>query len=212
MANRVTFAVSATPIETLTSEDATTTYDVLAGEVGKVLGGSGDSLAITSYTGTNTHVGFVDGSPYYVHAEFSALAEGNKLTAAAAGADFYFVKHTGYAVSGTSHTTLGSATTHCVAVAIKVHAYSNGVYGGFATSEGAGQIQYVTIAWLQPGQAILLPIGKPAGTTQFGVVAGDLSVLDTGESAASFDLHIKSYKSDGTTGTEKVAVEFLAVI
>lgn len=211
MANRVSFAVSATPIETLTSEDAITTYDVLAGEVGKVLGGSGE-VDVTNYSGDADDQGFKDGSPYYVHAEFSAAAEGNKLTSATAGANFYFIKHTGYAVSGTSHTTLGSATTHCVAVAIKVHAYSNGIYGGFATSEGAGQNQYVTIAWLQPGQAILLPTGKPAGTTQFGEVAGDLSVLDTGESTASFDLHIKSYKSDGTTGTEKVAVEFLAVI
>lgn len=207
MANRVSFAVSATPIETLTSEDATTTYDVLAGEVGKVLGGSGE-VGVTNYSGDADDQGFKDGSPYYVHAEFAVGAEGNKLTAAAAGGKFYLIKHTGHAVSGTSHTTLGAVTTHCVLVAIKVNPLETGVYGGFADNEGVGQAQYVAIGWLEPGQAMLLPIGKPE-ITKFGIVAGDLSVLDTGESAASFNLHIKSYKSDGTTGTEKVAVEFL---
>ena len=67
MADRVNFSVHCTPIETLSSEEANVTTDILAGEVGTSLGGNG-SADVTNYSSSSDIQGYENKSAYYKEA------------------------------------------------------------------------------------------------------------------------------------------------
>ena len=106
MADRIQFANSATPIETLTSGDGVTTSDIMAGEVGVGLGGSG-SAVVTNYQNSNATqgIGGSDAAPgvkYYVN----CVDNSSTQISAEVSASFLMIKNTGKLYS--SATVLGA--------------------------------------------------------------------------------------------------------
>jgi len=90
MADRIKFAVSATPVETLTDENSAT-HDIIASEVLKTLGGGGDSLSLTSYAQTAAVQGYLNATVNYSTATHAA---GGTRLITSATADFIFIKLT----------------------------------------------------------------------------------------------------------------------
>jgi hypothetical protein len=99
MANRIEFAVSATPIATGTISEGVEA-DTIAGDIRKTLGGS------ASIATAHTTVGYDAGDVEYADADDSG---GSALTLGSGGYDFVFIKHTGHLYSST--TVLGDAVT-----------------------------------------------------------------------------------------------------
>ena len=133
MANQIRYNVSVTPIETITSEDTTTTNDIIAGEVAGTLGSSGISV-VTNYQNTNAKQGFggSDAAPgvrYYMDADDQ---NDTTSTSAETAIKFLYIKNTGYTFSSTS--VLGAVST----LSVKVIAGST------------------TISILDPGESIVL--------------------------------------------------------
>jgi hypothetical protein len=95
MASRVDYAVSATPIYSYTPAGEGAAVDVIATDVGKSIGGSGNSTVTWGSTG-----GFTGGSPAY-----ASTAD----TITCTSAKFIYLKHTGYVYSSPS--ALGAVTT-----------------------------------------------------------------------------------------------------
>ena len=115
MANQIRYNISVTPIETITSEDSTTTNDIIAGEVSGTLGSSGICVA-TNYQNTNAKqgIGGSDAAPgvkYYLDAND---ANDTTSTSAETAIKFLYIKNTGYTFSSTS--ALGAASTLSVRV------------------------------------------------------------------------------------------------
>lgn len=211
MADRVRFVISIVPIETLTADESTSNKDILASEVGKILGGTGE-ITVTDYHGTGTNQGYKDGAAFYREASYAA--GGTKLTGGNLG-DFFFIKNTGYRYSSSS--ALGIASTDCVVIAAKMPAYTaaGSGTGGFMDMNGSARIHYIEIATLKPGQAVLLPSSQVIGSiTQFGSNAGDINVINQAD-ADGYDggssLYVKTVTSTGADSTTSNAVEFLAV-
>ena len=108
MADRIEFASSATPIETLASGDGATTSDIMAGEVATSLGGSG-SAVVTDYQNSNASQGIggsdaASGVKYYVNCvDNSSTAVSSESTAS-----FIMIKNTGKLFSSSS--ALGETT------------------------------------------------------------------------------------------------------
>tara|TARA_Y100000310_G_C20150061_1_gene564293 strand:+ start:41 stop:559 length:519 start_codon:yes stop_codon:yes gene_type:complete len=125
----VKFAISATPIETLTDAESGT-HSIAASSAYGTAGGSGTiTLAAINATGGATH-GYQDGVKYYGSAAVGALAD---LTIAAA--EFIFVKNTGF--SGAAGTTLGTTANTTDLLQVAVHDGTNAVSCGFlAAGEG----------------------------------------------------------------------------
>lgn len=102
MADKVTYAISCTPQEELTNENGGTQY-VIASEVNKGLGGSGEAV-VANYAGTKENQGYLDATVNYLEAIDSANTTD---ISAESTASFVFIKNTGYTY-GTA-TTLGPA-------------------------------------------------------------------------------------------------------
>lgn len=213
MSDRIKFAVSVTPIETLTDENAGT-RDIVASEVGKSLGGGGDSLAIANYTGVADAQGYKDAAVNYRSASHSA--GGTALTSTQP--DFVFIKNTGHKYS--SETVLGAETTDVVIVAIRTPAYVNGAMSGWVADDAGDAVSdvgllyphYFEIAWLQPGQSIVLPLGcNNKSVSQFGSNADDLSYINANLETGAAQLYVKTVVAAGTVAASANAVEFLAV-
>jgi len=208
MASRIKFNVSAIPIETLTNENSGT-KDVIASEVNKILGGGGDSIDLSNYAGTLIQQGYKDGAVGYLSVTHSA---GGTQISTRANPDFIFIKNTGYKYS--TATALGVATTDCVLVALKINAYAVSTQGGWIKSDAVAQIHFIEIAWLKPGQAIVLPTGAMnLSITQFGSNANDLTKLDEdiGADQEQSTIFAKTYTSAGSAASSANAVEFLSV-
>jgi len=204
MSDRIKFAVSAIPIEMLTTENSTE-KDVIASEVNTNLGGGGESVNLTDYSGSALVQGYSNGIVNYLGATYNA--GGTQLGGVR---DFFFIKNTGYKYS--SATELGDITTDCVMVVLKETAYVNLVDGGYTDAAGVTQDHYYEVAWLKPGQAIVLPGGSTnLSITQFGSNANDLSALGQTSSNGQAKVMVRTYKSDGTAATSSNAVEFLCV-
>ena len=204
MADRIKFAVSAIPLETLTSEN-NTSHDILASEVGRSLSGSGDSIDLDGFEDAASTQGYLNAAPYYIDAVHTAGG-----TVCISGLkDFVFIKNTGRFFSTTS--SLGLASTHAVSVAIRVEAYQVAVESGWVLSgSGLGQIHFIEIAYLKPGQAIVLPLGS--GITQFGSNANDFSLLGSTSPSGVASVYVKTVtEPGGSVPTDGNAVEFLAV-
>jgi len=207
MADRIRFGVSLTPLETLTDENGGT-RDIVASEVGRSLSGSGESIAISDYSNAANTQGFLNAAPNYRQA--SASEVGTQLTTLVP--DFIYIKNTGYIYS--SATALGASTSNCVMVAIE--AAPNEIdRAGWATANlGEGLDHFIEIAWLKPGQAILLPLAASnLNITQFGTEAGDLSRIGDGSEQASgmIYIYVRTFTSTGGTAATNNAIEFLAV-
>lgn len=204
MADRVRFSVSAIPIETLTDENSQT-HDVIASEVKRSLGGGGDSVDLTAYNGTAANQGYLNATVNYKIASHEEI--GTQLTATEP--DFFFIKNTGYKFS--SATALGASTTDCVLVAIQTAAYSVGAQSGWSTDSGE-VAHYFEVAWLKPGQAIVLPAGaNKVGITQFGANAADLTNLNNDDANGTCEVFVRTFQSDGSAASSGNAVEYLAV-
>ena len=200
MSDRVRFAVSATPIETITDENSVS-HDILASEVLHTLGGSGDSLSLTAYNGNAANQGYLNATVNYKAASYTG--GGTELTVTEG--DFLFIKNTGHVFSSTS--VLGAVSTDAVIVAIRTGAQSDGVNVGFQDSGGTPLTFYFEVAWLQPGQAIVLPLGcKNQGITQFGGTALDLANLGSSSVNGAASIMVKTVSE-----TTSNAVEYLMV-
>jgi hypothetical protein len=209
MAGKIRFAVSATPIETLTDENSGT-HDVIAGEVLKQLGGSGESLALTAYNGAAANQGYLNATVNYKSADYTA--GGAKLTNTIP--DFIFIKNTGHIFS--SATVLGAVSTDCIIVAFRIEQAGLMANAGWIDSSDAPAVHYIEIAWLQPGQALLLPFGSNnKSVSQFGSVAYDFTPFNLAANGVgdqgTVEVYVKTVKSDGSAATTSNAVEYLAV-
>tara|TARA_R100000789_G_C2993937_1_gene146889 strand:+ start:579 stop:1100 length:522 start_codon:yes stop_codon:yes gene_type:complete len=146
MADKVTFAVSCTPQEELSTENSTTTY-VIASEVNKSLGGSGTATC-ASYAGTAANQGYLNATVNYLEAPDGA---GNEVQISSeSSASFVFIKNTGHVFS--SATVLGDAET---SLTLKV-----------TTNSGA-----ILISLLAAGEAIVLK-GRQSGSGAVIVASG----------------------------------------
>lgn len=209
MSDRINIKVSVTPLETLTTEQSTTT-DVIASEVGAILGGEGDSINISDYSGSGAQQGFTNGAVVYL--DCSRSAGGTKLSSRNNG-DFFWIKNTGYKYS--SATELGAVTTDCVIVTVRIDAWVTATNAGWVNASDAGQIHFIELAFLKPGQAVALPLGcNNLSISQFGSNAADLTSLheesQSGQNSVC-QIYVKTVQSDGTAASANNAVEFLAV-
>ena len=206
MADRIKFAVSAIPIEAITDENSGT-HDVIASEVLKTLGGSGDSLGLTNYANTAASQGYLNATVNYSTASYAA--GGTRLTTQDS-ADFLFIKNTGHTFSDA--TTLGAVSTNVVIVAIQTANYETGAQDGWYTQSESAIPHFFEIAWLQPGQAIVLPLGCANKTiTQFGSNTNDLTKLGSTGQYGTALIYVKTVVAAGTVATTSNAVEYLAV-
>jgi hypothetical protein len=151
MADKVTFAVSCTPQEELSTENSTTTY-VIASEVNKTLGGSGTATC-ASYAGTAANQGYLNATVNYFEGLDSA--DDTDLSSEAS-ATFIFIKNTGYTFS--SATALGASLSK----ALKIMA------------PGGTTI----ISVLDPGEAIILKDDNAGLDGRFHVRTVDLDGSD----------------------------------
>jgi hypothetical protein len=207
MADHINFAVSAVPIEELTDEQSNT-VKVISGEVGRSLGGAGDSVDLSAYNGSGANQGFTNGAVVY---KDTAIGDGTVPTALSAidDPDFVYIKNTGHKYSSSS--VLGATTTDCILVAISEQAWQSSTYGGYINGSNAGVIHYYGVAWLKPGQSIVLPY-KATVLTKMGANATDFSGLNmAGDSSSNAKLCVKTFESDGTEATDGNAIEFLVV-
>ena len=206
MADRIKFAVRCTPIETITDENAAE-HDILASEVNRSLGGGGDSVDLTSYAGTAANQGYLNAAVNYKIATHSA---GGTALSATEG-DFVFIKNTGYKFSDA--TTLGASTTDCVCIAIRTDDWVDGSQNGWAIGSGTGQVHFFELAWLKPGQAIVLPLGAvKLSITQFGSNAADFTNLGEPDSQNGIsEIYARTYVAAGTAAASGNALEYLIV-
>jgi hypothetical protein len=111
MADKVTYSVSCTPQEELTDDNSGSHY-VIAGEVGKSLGGSGVATA-TNFSGTAAAQGYLNQTVNYMEGLDSA--DTTDLSSEST-ATFVFIKNTGYTFS--SATVLGDALSKALKVMV----------------------------------------------------------------------------------------------
>ena len=94
MADKIRYAVSVTPVEEITDEQANT-HEVISGEVGKSLGGSGEA-PVANYTpsggGEAAKQGYFDATVNY----FNCVDDSPTQIAEETTASFVFIKNTGY--------------------------------------------------------------------------------------------------------------------
>jgi len=211
MADRIRFGVSLTPLETLTDENGGT-RDIVASEVGRSLSGSGESIAISDYSGTAANQGFKDAAVNYKIASHSA---GGTILTGTNLPDFIYIKNTGYKFS--SATALGISTTDCISVAIRIDPQAgSGGNAGWVDYNDTQVEHFIEIAWLKPGQAIALPLGSASvSISQFGSVANDFSPL-AGSAPANanqgiLNLVARTYLANGSAASSGNAVEYLVV-
>jgi hypothetical protein len=165
MASRVEYAVSMTPIRTISGSGADyDDHDVIATDIGKSLGGSASvNTAAADHT--------TDYGPYM-------KADSNGETKATTSAKMLFIKHTGKAWDSAS--ALGSAdvtTDLTVKIYISLadmNAGSPTVGGSAVTLDGPVAGIYKTIAVIAKGGAIMLP--SPGDETFQLSCASDLAV------------------------------------
>ena len=166
MASRVEFAVSATPIETVTSGSTeATTFDVPSVECFGSVGGSGEVAGVTYVDAGGANDGYAGGSPVYISAAIAVDASGTALTSLAA-CKFLYLKHTGFEYSTASAL---SATTNTVDA---------------VTILATGGTDHIVIARLLAGESIVLPM---RGTTNISVY--EISSSDGGNLDATIGLN-----------------------
>ena len=205
MADRIRFSVNITPIETLTDENSGS-HDIIASEVNRSLGGSGDSVNIDNYGGTAANQGYKDATVNYL--SISHSAGGTALSAT--DPDFVFVKNTGYKYSAA--TTLGASTTDCIMVVARLSANTETQAGWATANLAGGQIQYLELGWLKPGQGMVIPLGaRSLSVTQFGSNTGDLSRIADDTEYGGIEIYLRTFQSNGSATSSANALEYLVV-
>jgi len=208
MADHIVINVSITPIEELAHEQGSDVTAIVSTEVGVSLGGNGTSIDLADYSGSSTDQGYKDGAIAYRDAPHEVV--GARLTTRSAG-DCFFIRNTGFKYSST--TVLGVATTDCVMLAIRLPAQS-GSNGGWEKGDGSSQVHYIEVAWLKPGQAVIMPcISFNKTITTYGANSGDLTALNdnSGADTESAFLYIRTFTSVAGTASDGNAVEMLVV-
>ena len=191
--DKVQFAVSMTPLEMVgSSSEGSTQNFIVASEAYGSGGGSGEVTGLDIISGAGAGDGYDDGTRYYQSA--AAIAEDNASDAAAShdlgamdattGIEFLYIKHTGFEYS--SATALGVANTADI---LSVLAY-------FAAD------QYVCIARLKAGEAIVLPIRSKATVANHSLVVDGTKILAVSTDGTNYD---------GTIGASTIAYEFVAI-
>ena len=131
MASRVEYAVSMTPIRTISGSGADyDDHDAIATDIGKSLGGSGE-VATTS--ADHTTVGYASKTVAYANA---AVSGGAALQLGADAADYkmVFIKNTGKKYS--SPTALGADTTSTTGLVVTIEAVAAGATTKFTIPKG----------------------------------------------------------------------------
>ena len=191
--DKVQFAVSMTPLEMVgSSSEGSTQNFIVSSEAYGSGGGSGEVTGLDIISGAGAGDGYDDGTRYYQSA--AAIAEDNASDAAGShdlgamdattGIEFLYIKHTGFEYS--SATALGVANTADI---LSVLAY-------FAAD------QYVCIARLKAGEAIVLPIRSKATVANHSLVVDGTKILAVSTDGTNYD---------GTIGASTIAMEFVAI-
>jgi hypothetical protein len=191
--DKVQFAVSITPCEMVgTSSEGSAQNFIAASEAYGSGGGSGEVTGLDIISGGGAGDGYDDGAKYYQTAV--AIAEDNATNTvanndlgvmdASTGIEFLYIKHTGFEFN--SSTVLGNANTVDVL----------SVLAAFAAD------QYVTIARLKAGEAIVLPIRSKTTVVDHSLVVDGTKILVASTDGTNYD---------GTIGVNSIAIEFLAV-
>ena len=192
--DKVQFAVSMTPLEMVgSSSEGSTQNFIVASETYGSGGGSGEVTGLDIISGAGAGDGYDDGTKYYQSA--AAIAEDNATGAptshdigvmdATTGIEFLYIKHTGFEYS--SATALSSTAN--TADVLSVLAY-------FAED------QYVCIARLKAGEAIVLPIRSKATVSNHSLVVDGTKILAVSTDGTNYD---------GTIGASTIAMEFVAI-
>ena len=192
--DKVQFAVSCTPCEMVgASSEGSAENFVGATECYGSGGGSGEVDDLDIITGGGAGDGYDDGTKYYQEAKKVAEDTAAATPAtydlgvmdATTGIEFLYIKNPGYVYS--SATALGAANTTDVL----------SVLACFTTS------QYVCIARLKAGEAIVLPVRSKATVGSSSLVVDGTKFLVCSTDGVALD---------GTIGTNStLAVEFLAI-
>lgn len=192
--DKIQFSVSMTPAEMVgASSEGSSQNFISASEAYGSGGGSGEVTGLDIISGGGAGDGYDDGTKFYMQAQKVAedTAAASPATYdlgvmdATTGIEFLYIKHTGYEYS--SGTALGAANTTDVL----------SVLAAFTTS------QYVCIARLKAGEAIVLPIRSKATVGGSSLVVDGTKILVCSTDGVAYD---------GTIGTNAdIAVEFLAV-
>ena len=192
--DKVRFAVSMTPLEMVgASSEGSTQNFIVASETYGSGGGSGEVTGLDIISGAGAGDGYDDGTKYYQSAAASAEDDATNTVTnfdlgvmdATTGIEFLYIKHTGFEYS--SATTLSSTANTADILS---------VLAAFAAD------QYVTIARLKAGEAIVLPIRSKATVANHSLVVDGTKILIASTDGTNYD---------GTTGANTIAVEFLAV-
>lgn len=164
---KMRFAVSASPIETVTSGSTeATTFDVPSVECYGSVGGSGEVAGVAYVDAGGANDGYLGGSPFYISAAAAADASGTALTSLAS-CKFLFLKHTGFEFSSSSAL---SATTNTVdALTILV----------------TGGTDHTVIARLLAGESIVLPMRGATNISQLEISSSDGGNLDSTTGAST---------------------------
>ena len=192
--DKIQFAVSMTPLEMVgASGQGGAENFIIASETYGSGGGSGEVTGLDIISGAGAGDGYDDGTKYYQSA--TAIAEDDATNTvtdndlgvmdATTGIEFLYVKHTGFEFS--SATTLSSTANTADVLS---------VLAAFAAD------QYVTIARLKAGEAIVLPIRSKATVSNHSLVVDGTKFLVASTDCTNYD---------GTIGANTIAVEFLAV-
>jgi hypothetical protein len=191
--DKIQFAVSMTPCEMVgASGEGGAQNFISASEAYGSGGGSGEVTGLDIISGGGAGDGYDDGAVYYQSAAASAEDDATNTVAnfdlgemdATTGIEFLYIKHTGFEYS--SATALGDANTADIL----------SVLAAFAAD------QYVTIARLKAGEAIVLPIRSKATVADHSLVVDGTKILVASTDGTNYD---------GTIGANTIAVEFLAV-
>ena len=191
--DKVQFAVSMTPLEMVgSSSEGSTQNFIVASEAYGSGGGSGEVTGLDIISGAGAGDGYDDGTRYYQSA--AAIAEDNASDAAAShdlgamdattGIEFLYIKHTGFEYS--------SATAFLVANTADV----------LSVLAYFGADQYVCIARLKAGEAIVLPIRSKATVANHSLVVDGTKILAVSTDGTNYD---------GTIGANTIAYEFVAI-
>ena len=192
--DKVRFAVSMTPLEMVgTSSEGSTQNFIVASEAYGTGGGSGEVTGLDIISGAGDGDGYDDGARYYQSAAASAEDDATNTVTnfdlgvmdATTGIEFLYIKHTGFEYS--SATTLSSTANTADTLS---------VLAAFAAD------QYVTIARLKAGEAIVLPIRSKATVANHSLVVDGTKILIASTDGTNYD---------GTTGANTIAVEFVAI-
>ena len=191
--DKVQFAVSMTPLEMVgASSEGSTQNFIAASEAYGSGGGSGEVTGLDIISGAGDGDGYDDGTKYYQSVAASAEDDATNTVTnfdlgvmdSTTGIEFLYIKHTGFEYS--SATALGDANTTDIL----------SVLAAFAAD------QYVTIARLKAGEAIVLPIRSKATVANHSLVVDGTKILVASTDGSNYD---------GTIGANTIAMEFVAI-